>query len=193
MTELILLNKPYRVLSQFTDAGGRDTLAKYIKVPDFYAAGRLDYDSEGLLVLCDNGKLQQLISHPTHRQWKTYALQVEGTPDSEAMRALRNGVQLKDGQTRPAKASIIDAPLFWPRVPPIRSRANQPTSWLRISIHEGKNRQLRRMAAKVGHPVLRLIRESIGDWRLDGMQPGESRRVQVHLPHAATKKKPGRR
>ncbi|GAB5414425.1 MAG: hypothetical protein Cons2KO_20280 [Congregibacter sp.] len=182
MADLILLNKPYQVLSQFTDASGRETLANYVHEPGFYAAGRLDYDSEGLLLLCRDGQLQQLISNPKHKVWKTYLLQLDGVPDTEALERLRSGVELKDGMTAPARVESVQAPALWPRQPPIRVRARHPTSWLRISIAEGRNRQLRRMAAHVGFPVLRLVRERIGDWSLDGLQPGETRKLQIHLP-----------
>ncbi|MFT7288844.1 MAG: 23S rRNA pseudouridine2457 synthase [Halieaceae bacterium] len=182
MARLILLNKPFQVLSQFTDPQGRGTLGAYISDKDFYAAGRLDYDSEGLLLLCEDGALQQRITSPLQKTWKRYWLQLEGEISEEAVDALRQGVELRDGPTRPAQASIIQPPPLWPRDPPIRQRARQATSWIEIAIHEGRNRQLRRMTASVGFPVLRLIRVAIGDWELGGLAPGESRILTVHLP-----------
>lgn len=192
MADLILLNKPYQVLSQFTDNNGRETLAAYVREPGFYAAGRLDYDSEGLLLLCRDGQLQQMISNPKHKIWKSYLLQLEGVPGAEALERLRNGVELKDGMTAPARVDAVEAPSLWPRNPPIRVRAKLPTAWLRISICEGRNRQLRRMAAHVGFPVLRLIRERIGDWSLDGLQPGETRKLQIHLPRTGRSTRRGK-
>lgn len=192
MADLILLNKPYQVLSQFTDNNGRETLAAYVREPGFYAAGRLDYDSEGLLLLCRDGQLQQMISNPKHKIWKSYLLQLEGVPGAEALERLRNGVELKDGMTAPARFDAVEAPSLWPRNPPIRVRAKLPTAWLRISICEGRNRQLRRMAAHVGFPVLRLIRERIGDWSLDGLQPGETRKLQIHLPRTGRSTRRGK-
>lgn len=184
---LYLLNKPYLVLSQFRDRDGRQTLANYLSDPDIRVAGRLDYDSEGLLLLTDNGQLAQQITHPTHKTWKTYLVQVEGEPDSAALAALRKGISLKDGMTRPAKVELLtDAPALWPRTPPIRTRLHQPTRWLRLQIMEGRNRQVRRMCAAVGYPVLRLVRERVGNWQLDGLQPGEFRIVQVNMPKRAT-------
>jgi len=182
MAALLLLNKPYQVLSQFTDSSGRDTLAKFIHTPGFYAAGRLDYDSEGLLLLCNDGRLQQRIADPRFKLRKTYWVQLEGSITSEAQRALTNGLLLKDGPTRPARVRTLAEPLLWERNPPIRQRKQQPTSWIEISISEGKNRQVRRMCAEVGFPVLRLVRTRIGDWALDGLLPGQHRRQTVHLP-----------
>lgn len=174
MSQLILFNKPFRVLSQFTcPEGGKDTLASYIDQPNVYAAGRLDYDSEGLLLLTDNGALQHRIAHPKHKSDKTYWVQVEGIPSDTAIETLKTGVTLKDGVTLPAKAKVINEPLLWERTPPIRQRANSPTSWLEIIIREGKNRQIRRMTAAVGLPTLRLIRASIGEWSLEDLQPGQ--------------------
>lgn len=170
---LILFNKPFRVLSQFTDDEGHATLADYISMPGVYAAGRLDYDSEGLLLLTDSGRLQHLIADPRHKMPKTYLAQVEGTPDEKGLRQLRRGVQLADGMTQPAEVEIIPPPEIWERVPPIRERRSIPTSWLRLTIREGKNRQVRRMTAAVGWPTLRLIRERIGPWSLEGLRPGE--------------------
>ncbi|WP_439101477.1 pseudouridine synthase [Congregibacter sp.] len=189
MAELILFNKPYRVLSQFTDSEGRNTLADFISKSGFYPAGRLDYDSEGLLLLCKDGRLQQRIADPRFKLWKRYAVQLEGEISDTALQALRDGVVLKDGATLPARASIISRPGFWPRNPPIRERRNQRTSWVEVAIREGRNRQLRRMCANVGFPVLRLIRTHIGDWTLDDLAPGSYRTTRVNLPAAAPKKR----
>jgi pseudouridine synthase len=178
MPLLLLFNKPFGVISQFTDHsnGNRQTLADYIDVPDVYPAGRLDADSEGLLILTDHGPWQAHIAHPRHGCWKTYWAQVEGVPDENALQQLRDGVTLKDGITRPAQAERMDEPpQLWARTPPIRYRAAIPTSWLRISIREGRNRQVRRMTAAVGLPTLRLIRYAVGEWTLDSLPPGECR------------------
>lgn len=161
------------MLSQFTGEAAHQTLATFITQPGFYPAGRLDKDSEGLLLLTDDGKLQQSISDPRFKLGKIYLAQVEGEINNEALGKLIKGVQLKDGITRPAKACRIDPPKLWPRNPPIRERKNIPTSWLQLTLFEGKNRQVRRMAAAVGFPVLRLIRWQIGDWELAELQPGE--------------------
>lgn len=174
---VILLNKPYGVLSQFTDKGtegsSRPTLSAYIDEKGFYPAGRLDRDSEGLLVLTDHGPLQARIAHPKYKRPKSYLVQVEGTPDHKALEALRKGVMLKDGMTKPAEVAQIEEPQdLWPRDPPVRFRKSVPDSWLRITIREGRNRQVRRMTAHVGLPTLRLIRESVGDWALAGLRPG---------------------
>lgn len=185
MADLILLNKPYEVLSQFTDDSGRNTLAKFVRTPGFYPAGRLDYDSEGLLLLCDDGRLQQRIAEPRFKLWKTYWVQLEGQITVAAQQALKSGLLLKDGRTRPARVKPIDEPPLWERNPPIRQRKHQPTSWIEISISEGRNRQVRRMCAEVGFPVLRLVRTRIGDWALDALLPGQHRRQTVHLPHSA--------
>ena len=180
MSKIILLNKPYDVLCQFTDEQGRATLADYIKEKDVYAAGRLDRDSEGLLILTDNGKLQNKITDPKHKLVKTYLAQVEGEITQEAIKQLQNGIKLKDGITRPAKARIIDEPEWlWPRTPPIRERKNIPTSWIELKISEGKNRQVRRMTAAVGFPTLRLIRESVGKWELGNLSLGEYKAVSA--------------
>ncbi len=172
---LILFNKPYDVLSQFTDRGSpttRATLSDYIDVPNVYPAGRLDRDSEGLLLLTDDGRLQARIADPKFKLPKTYLIQVEGDPDEAALASLRRGVTLNDGPTRPADAARIDPPDIWPRTPPIRVRQSIPDTWLSLTITEGRNRQVRRMTAAVGHPTLRLIRWRIGDWTLDGVAPG---------------------
>ena len=178
----ILFNKPFNVLSQFTDKGTdgspRQTLSDFIDVPGVYAAGRLDRDSEGLLVLTDDGKLQARIANPSHKLAKTYWVQVEGIPDDNALLALREGVALKDGRTRPAQASRIDEPkALWARDPPVRFRKTVPDCWLELTIREGKNRQVRRMTAAVGHPTLRLIRYGVGDWTLDGLDSGKWRQA----------------
>ena len=169
----IRFNKPYGVLSQFQAEGRWRGLKEFIAVPDVYAAGRLDADSEGLLLLTNDGKLQAHIADPRFKMAKTYWVQVEGTPDETALSALRLGVHLKDGLTRPAQVRVLaDAPAVWERVPPIRVRKNIQTCWLELVIHEGRNRQVRRMTAAVGHPTLRLIRAAIGPYRLDGLAPG---------------------
>jgi 23S rRNA pseudouridine2457 synthase len=176
---LILFNKPYGVLSQFTDEGsGKPTLKKYIDLPGVYPAGRLDFDSEGLLILTDDGREQARIADPKSKTPKTYLAQVEGIPSEEALGALRKGVDLKDGRTRPARARIIEQPdALWPRDPPIRYRKSVPDTWIELTITEGRNRQVRRMTAAVGHPTLRLIRVQIGDWTLENLAPGEWRRA----------------
>ena len=182
MAKLILFNKPYNVLSQFTDSEQRDTLADYISDNHCYPAGRLDYDSEGLLLLTDNGSLQHRISHPLHKLPKTYWVQVEGQPTTAAIQTLRTGTVLKDGKTAPAKVSMIEPPALWPRQPPVRFRQHIPTEWLQLTITEGRNRQVRRMTAAVGFPTLRLIRCQIGDWHLGNLQPGEFKELTIHIP-----------
>ncbi|HZF25011.1 MAG TPA: pseudouridine synthase [Steroidobacteraceae bacterium] len=188
----LLLNKPFRVLSRFTDGAGRETLLKYVQERDVYPAGRLDYDSEGLLFLTDDGVLQARLSDPRHQLQKRYWVQVEGKPEAAAMERLRAGVRLNDGPTRPAEVRLIDEPpALWARVPPIRHRARIPTSWLEIGISEGRNRQVRRMTAAIGLPTLRLIRYAIGPWELAGLASGEvrvldSEQVVSQLRHQRT-------
>jgi 23S rRNA pseudouridine2457 synthase len=175
---LILFNKPYGVLSQFTDRGtetARATLSAFIDLPAVYPAGRLDRDSEGLLLLTDDGQLQARIADPKFKLPKTYLVQVEGEPDEAALDRLRVGVLLNDGPTRPAKVERIDDPALWPRDPPIRYRASVPDRWLRLVIREGRNRQVRRMTAAIGHPTLRLVRWRIGDWSVADVPPGRWR------------------
>jgi 23S rRNA pseudouridine2457 synthase len=180
---LIAINKPYGVLCQFTDRSGdtaahgpRRTLAEFGLPAGVYPAGRLDHDSEGLLLLSDDGDLIHRITDPRHKLWKTYLAQVEGDPQPAQLAALRAGLELNDGPTRPAQAQRIEPPTLWPRDPPVRYRKTVPDAWLRIAIREGRNRQVRRMTAAVGLPTLRLVRAAIGDWRLDDLAPGEWRR-----------------
>jgi 23S rRNA pseudouridine2457 synthase len=180
MAKLILFNKPYNVLSQFTDADGRQTLADYIDIPEVYPAGRLDYDSEGLVLLTDNGSLQHRISHPKHKLAKTYWVQVEGNVSSQALAQISRGLTLKDGPTKPAKVKVIDEPGLWPRDPPVRFRQHIPTHWLELTIAEGRNRQVRRMTAAVGLPTLRLVRQSVGQWSLEDIRPGDYRIETLH-------------
>ncbi len=185
MTQIIILNKPFNTLCQFSDSHERRTLAHFIeagKFADFYPAGRLDCDSEGMVILTNNGALQHRISHPQNKLHKAYWVQVEGKPSINILDRLRAGVELRDGRTLPAKVKHIAPPPVWQRTPPVRQRLNRPTSWLQLIITEGKNRQVRRMTAAVGHPTLRLIRYAIGHWELDALQPGEYRLDNIHLP-----------
>lgn len=176
LAKIILLNKPFNVLCQFTDGAGRQTLADYVPVPDVYAAGRLDRDSEGLLVLTDDGRLQHKITNPRHKMSKTYWVQVEGVPTAADIQRLCTGLELKDGMTLPAKARLIAEPAgLWLREPPIRVRQTIPDSWLELTLTEGRNRQVRRMTAALGYPTLRLIRYRVGSWTLDGLASGEWR------------------
>ena len=181
MSRLILLNKPFGVLSQFTGGkeGVNDTLAHLVDVPGVYPAGRLDKDSEGLLLLTDDGRLQSRIAEPRYKMAKTYLVQVEGEADDEALEILSRGVELKDGMTRPARAKRIEPPPVWDREPPVRYRKRVPDSWIALEITEGRNRQVRRMTAAVGLPTLRLIRWRIGDWSVDGIAPGTYREIEV--------------
>lgn len=173
MGRILLFNKPFGVICQFSHDGMHPTLADYIPVPEFYPAGRLDTDSEGLLVLTDDGQLQHRITDPKHKLPKTYWVQVEGVPTEAALEKLRRGVPLNDGLTLPAGVRLMDEPVaLWPRNPPVRVRRAIPTSWLELTIREGKNRQVRRMTAAAGFPTLRLIRYRIGDWTLEGLAPG---------------------
>ena len=179
---LVLFNKPFNVLSQFTDSDGRSTLASYITLPNVYAAGRLDTNSEGLLLLTDDGALQHKISHPKHKLEKTYLVQVEGLISKTALDELQKGVMLNDGITLAAKANLIAAPDLWQRNPPVRHRAKIPTSWCELKITEGRNRQVRRMTAAVGFPTLRLVRVRIGEWEIGELQPGEFKIINcLHL------------
>ncbi len=184
MSRIVLFNKPFNVLSQFTDKGSegseRETLSTYISVPDVYPAGRLDRDSEGLMVLTDDGQLQAQISNPRFKQRKTYLAQIEGIPSDEDLAKLADGIELKDGITRPAEIFRIEEPPFlWERNPPIRVRKTVEDCWISLTITEGRNRQVRRMTAAIGHPTLRLVRQRVGDWTLDGIKPGEFRLIET--------------
>ncbi|MEM8537354.1 MAG: pseudouridine synthase [Pseudomonadota bacterium] len=182
MARVILFNKPYGVLSQFTDARSptaRPTLSSYVDVPNVYPAGRLDKDSEGLLVLTDDGVLQSRISNPRNKMSKSYLVQVEGAPADQDLRPLRDGLTLRDGPTKPAKARMIDPPDLWARDPPVRFRKSVPDSWLELTLTEGRNRQVRRMTAHIGFPTLRLVRWRIGSWTVDGIAPGQWVAVDV--------------
>jgi 23S rRNA pseudouridine2457 synthase len=194
MAKLYLFNKPYQVLSQFTDTQGRETLAAHLRDPAIRVCGRLDYDSEGLLLLTDDGALLQQIANPRHKVWKTYWVQVEGCPAASKLQDMRHGLMLNDGKTRPARVTHMETePALWPRIPPIRERLSQPTSWLEIGIREGRNRQIRRMTAAIGHPTLRLVRVRVGDWALDDLAPGEFRLLQVNMPKSGAVRRPDRR
>ncbi len=184
LSNIILLNKPFQVLCQFTDrdttvATPRTTLAQYLNAPGYRVAGRLDYDSEGLVVLTNDGRLQQRIANPRHKQWKVYWVQVEGIATEASQRQLREGVLLKDGPTLPARVRLMQPPALWDRQPPVRYRATVPDSWLEIALQEGRNRQIRRMTAAVGLPTLRLVRISVGPWQLNELTPGQHR-VETH-------------
>ena len=183
MSRLLLFNKPFQVLSQFTDRDRpdepRETLANHLSAPGFRPAGRLDYDSEGLLILTNDGSLQDQLANPKHKQWKSYWVQVEGKATTEMCERLELGVQLKDGVTLPARCQLLQIPTIWQRNPPIRVRASVPDSWIELSIQEGRNRQVRRMTAAVGFPTLRLIRRRIGPFSVEGLAPGEHRYVDL--------------
>ena len=182
MAKIILLNKPFNVLSQFTDSEGRATLADFVTEKKLYPAGRLDYDSEGLLLLTDNGTVQHRISHPRTKMPKTYWVQVEGAPTEQDIEPLRVGAVLKDGPCHPAMVELIPEPNIWEREPPIRARKAIPTTWLQLVITEGRNRQVRRMTASLGFPTLRLIRVKIGEWSIETLKPGETRQITVATP-----------
>ncbi len=189
MNRLLLFNKPFQVLSQFTDrdqpSAPRDTLGQYLSAPGYRAAGRLDYDSEGLLILTNNGNLQDQIANPKHKAWKTYWVQVEGEATIEMCAALEQGVKLREGMTRPARCKLLQIPTIWERNPPIRYRASISDSWIELSICEGRNRQVRRMTAALGFPTLRLIRMSIGPYSLDGLAPGEHMYVDAPVQNSS--------
>lgn len=180
MTQILLFNKPYQVISQFSPEGDKRTLADFIDIKAVYPAGRLDYDSEGLMLLTDNGVLQARLTSPKNKKYKTYLVQVEGEVDRKALIQLQRGIELKEGRTLPARVKKIDPPDFlWDRNPPIRERKSIPTCWLEVQIREGKNRQVRRMTAAVGYPALRLIRTAIDDYQLGDLQPGQYRILQA--------------
>lgn len=195
---LIIFNKPFGVLPQFGDRGTvspRPTLSAFIDLPGVYPAGRLDRDSEGLMVLTDDGRLQSVIADPRHKLPKSYLVQVEGVPDDDALDRLRKGLMLKDGQTLPARVRRIDAPALWPRDPPVRFRKSVPDRWLELIIQEGRNRQVRRMTAAIGHPTLRLVRWGVGPWTLVGLHPGVWRSADIPddlLRRARSKMRGGR-
>ena len=193
MANIILFNKPFNVLSQFTDDDGRSTLANYMTAPGYRVAGRLDYDSEGLPILTDDGRLQQQIANPVHKNWKNYLVQVEGELNTITVEQLATGVKLNDGMTLPAKARKVAQPVLWDRDPPIRVRKTVSDSWLELSIREGRNRQIRRMTANVGFPTLRLVRIAVGEWTLEGLQPGQYREVSVPIAIRRMKPNPPQR
>ena len=178
---LLMLNKPFGVLTQFNDEAGRATLKDFVSVTDVYPAGRLDRDSEGLLLLTNDGRLQARITDPKSKISKTYWVQVEGEPDAQQLQRLRDGVELNDGLTLPAQARLIETPSLWERNPPVRFRKHIPTTWLELTIHEGRNRQVRRMTAAVNLPTLRLVRVRVGPWSLDGLLPGEWRELPASV------------
>ncbi|OCH97257.1 pseudouridine synthase [Legionella jamestowniensis] len=181
MSDILLFNKPFNVLSQFTGEEGDKTLADYISMPNFYAAGRLDKNSEGLLLLTNDGKLQHRLTDPAFRKEKYYWVQVEGVPQDNALLPLRQGLIVKHTRYLPAKVRLIEEPELWPRNPPVRFRKNIPTSWLEIILREGKNHQIRKMTAAIGFPTLRLVRHRIANWSLEDLQPGEYKRICVDL------------
>jgi 23S rRNA pseudouridine2457 synthase len=189
---LLAFNKPYGVLCQFSPSPGRETLKDYIAETGVYPAGRLDADSEGLVLLTDDGRLQHRITDPRHKLPKTYYVEIEGVPAADALDRMRDGLELTDGPTLPASVAAVDPPAWlWPRHPPVRFRKNIPTSWLEITLREGRNRQVRRMTAAVGLPTLRLIRYGIGDWQLAGLVPGACRTIDGTTPPARRSRKPG--